>query len=112
MLHLSLCLTIKPVDKVKRGTQKTSKEHKGVIVDMAHRQRVERLIEELGQQGMGYYTVAPPLFWLLWALGLEIPTPLFLGFRKLTLLMGTFLASCGVLCGESVCSCGHGKEKS
>ena len=81
-------------------------------MDMTHRQRVERLIEELGQQGMGYYTVAPPLFWLLWTLGLEIPPLLFMGFRKLTLLMGTFLASCGVLCGESVCGCGHGKEKS
>jgi hypothetical protein len=63
---------------------------------MAHRQKVERLIEELSQQGMGYYTVAPPLFWLLWALGLEVPPPLFLGFRKLTLLMGTFF---GVLWG-------------
>jgi hypothetical protein len=63
---------------------------------MAHRQKVERLIEELSQQGRGYYTVASPLFWLLWALGLEVPPPLFLGFRKLTLLMGTFF---GVLWG-------------
>lgn len=69
MLHLSLCLTIKPVDKLKRGTQKeSSKENKEVFVDMNHRQKVERLIEELGQQGMGSYTVAPPLFRLLWAL--------------------------------------------
>jgi hypothetical protein len=65
-------------------------------MDMTHRQKVDRLIEELGQQGVGSYTVAPLLFRLLWALGLEVPPPLFLGFRKLTLLMGTFF---GVLWG-------------
>lgn len=57
-------------------------------MDPAHRQRVGCLIEELGQQDVGPYTVAPPPFRLLWALGLEVPPPLFLGFRKLALLMG------------------------
>ena len=67
---------------------------------MTHQQKVERLIEELGQQGIGSYTVAPPLFRLLWALGLEIPPPLFLGIRKLTLLLGTFFgAMWGVMWG-------------
>jgi len=37
---------------------------------------------------VGAYTVAPPLFRLLWALGLEIPPHPFLGFRQLTLLYG------------------------
>ena len=36
------------------------------------------------------YTVAPPFFRLLWALGLDVPPPLFLGFLTLMLLMGTF----------------------
>jgi hypothetical protein len=36
------------------------------------------------------YTSAPPLFRLAWALGLDVPPPLFLGFLPLTLLMGAF----------------------
>ncbi len=69
-------------------------------MDTAHRQIVERLIEELDQQGVSPYTVAPPLFRLLWALGLKIPPPLFLGFGKLVLLMGTgFGLLWGVLYG-------------
>jgi Family of unknown function (DUF6404) len=65
---------------------------------MPHRQKVQCLIEELGQQGVGSYTVAPPLFRLLWALGLEVPPPFFLGFVKLAALMGTsFGALWGVL---------------
>ena len=63
---------------------------------MTHRHKVDHLIEELGQQGVGAYTVAPPLFRLLWALGSEVPPPFFLGFGKLTLLMGT---SFGILWG-------------
>jgi hypothetical protein len=58
-------------------------------MDTTHRRKVERLVEEAGRQGMSLHTVAPPLFRLLWALGLEVPPPLFLGFRKLTLLIGT-----------------------
>ncbi len=69
-------------------------------MDMTHRRKVEHLIEELGNQGVGTYTAAPPLFRLLWALGLEVPPPFFLGFGKLTLLMGTFFGALwGVLWG-------------
>lgn len=39
----------------------------------------------------------PAIFRLLWALGLEISPPFFLGFRELALLMGTFF---GVLEGR------------
>ena len=63
---------------------------------MTHQDKVDHLIEELGQQGIGPYTVAPPLFRLLWRLGLEVPPPFFLGFRQLTLLLGI---SFGVLWG-------------
>jgi len=63
---------------------------------MTHRQKVDHLIEELSQQGVGSYTTAPPFFRLLWKLGLDVPPPLFLGFRKLALLMGSFF---GVLEG-------------
>jgi hypothetical protein len=58
-------------------------------MDITHRQKVDHLIAELGQQGVGPYTVAPPLFRLLWGLGLEVPPPFFLGFFSLTVLMGT-----------------------
>ncbi|HEV3386416.1 MAG TPA: DUF6404 family protein [Gemmata sp.] len=61
-----------------------------------HRQKVERLIADLRKQGVSPYSVAPPLFRLLWALGLNVPPPLFLGFVTLTLLMGAFF---GILWG-------------
>jgi hypothetical protein len=49
---------------------------------------------------VGSYTVASPLFRLLWALGLEVPPPFFLGFVKLAVLMGTsFGALWGVMWG-------------
>jgi hypothetical protein len=64
--------------------------------DMTHRQKVKRLIADLRKQGMSPYTVAPPLFRLLWALGFKVPPPLFLGFLTLTLLTG---ASFGILWG-------------
>jgi membrane associated rhomboid family serine protease len=57
---------------------------------MTHRQKVDHLIEELRSRGLGASTVAPPLFRLLWALGLETPPPLFWRFIPLTLLMGVF----------------------
>lgn len=42
-------------------------------MDMTHHQKVDHLITELGQQGVGSYTVAPPLFRLLWPLGFKVP---------------------------------------
>ncbi len=63
---------------------------------MTHSQKVERLIADLGKQGVSPYTVAPPLFRLLWALGLQAPPPFFLRFFPLTLLAGTFF---GILWG-------------
>jgi hypothetical protein len=61
-------------------------------VNMNHRQKVDRLVEELGRQGISSHAAAPPLFRLLWMLGLDIPPPFFLEFRKLALVMGTFFA--------------------
>lgn len=55
---------------------------------MTHRQKVDRLVAELGQQGVSSHTAAPLLFRLMWRLGLNVPPPLFLGFVPLTLLMG------------------------
>jgi Family of unknown function (DUF6404) len=67
---------------------------------MTHQEKVEHLIEELDRQGVSSYTVAPPLFRLLWALGLEVPPPLFLRFLSYTVLMETtFGVLFGVLWG-------------
>jgi hypothetical protein len=63
---------------------------------MSHRQKVDHLIAKLGQKGVGFYTVAPPIFRLLWVLGLEVPPSFFLGSRQLALVMGTTF---GVLFG-------------
>ncbi len=61
--------------------------------DTAHRQKVERLVADLRKQGVSRYTAAPPLFRLLWALGLAVPPPLFLGPRPLALLLGAFFGT-------------------
>jgi uncharacterized protein DUF6404 len=55
---------------------------------LTHRQKVDLLITELRKQGVSPYTVAPPFFRQLWALGFHVPPPFFLGFFTLTLLTG------------------------
>jgi uncharacterized membrane protein YfcA len=55
---------------------------------MTHREKVDHLIAYLGNEGVHPYTVAPPLFRLLWALGINVPPPFFLGFFTLLLFMG------------------------
>jgi hypothetical protein len=55
---------------------------------MTHRQKVDHFIEDLRERGVGTSTAAPPLFRLLWALGLKVPPPLFLNFFTLTMLLG------------------------
>src|SRR6266851_4942207 len=60
------------------------------INSLTHRQKVDRLITDLHKLGVSPYTVAPPLFRLLWALGFNVPPPFFLGFLTLTLLAGAF----------------------
>jgi hypothetical protein len=57
-----------------------------------HRGRVEAYIDEMAGLGIGTYTSAPPLFRLLWALGFEIPPPLFLTALPLTLIAGSMFA--------------------
>ena len=70
---------------------------------MTHQEKVAHLIEELDHQGVSSYTVAPPLFRLLWALDLETPPPLFLGVLRYTVLMGTtFGVLFGVLWGVAM----------
>jgi hypothetical protein len=54
-----------------------------VVIEPAeatHRKKVEAHIAEVGRLGISARIAAPPPFALLWAAGLEIPPPLFLGF--------------------------------
>ena len=64
--------------------------------ELDHAGKIDAYVAEMAQLGVGSYTAAPPLFRLLWALGLRVPPPLFLGYGALALLMG---ATFGVLWG-------------
>ena len=55
---------------------------------MTHSQKVVRVIKDLQARGVNPYTTAPPLFRLLWRVGIQIPPPLFLGFSTLVVLFG------------------------
>ena len=45
---------------------------------MTHQEKVAYLLENLKAHGIDSRKAAPPIFKLLWALGLEIPPPLFM----------------------------------
>jgi hypothetical protein len=66
---------------------------------MTHREKVAYLLRDLSQRGISKYTTAPPLYRLLWRLGLEVPPPHFASFGSLALLMGGFF---GTMFGLSV----------
>lgn len=59
---------------------------------MTHSEKIARLYQHLPALGISPSTAAPPLFRILWRMGIEIPPPLFLGFSSLALLMGGFFA--------------------
>jgi hypothetical protein len=64
--------------------------------NMTHDEKVQYLIKDLGQRGVGPYTAAPPLYRLLWRLGIETPPPHFGGFLMPALWMG---ATFGIIWG-------------
>ncbi len=57
--------------------------------ELNHQKKVEAHVAEMGMGGVGKLVSAPPPFQLLWALGLEIPPPLFLGFLPTMLILST-----------------------
>jgi hypothetical protein len=63
---------------------------------MTHDEKIQYLIKDLGQKGVGPYTVAPPLYRLLWRLGIQAPPPHFGGFLVPALWMG---AAFGIIWG-------------
>jgi membrane associated rhomboid family serine protease len=50
---------------------------------MTHEEKVAYLLRDLGQKGVGQYTIAPPIYRLLWRLGIEIRPPHFASFWSL-----------------------------
>ena len=58
-------------------------------MNMTHREKIDHLLDEMARRGVGKYIVAPPLYRLLWRVGLEVPPPLFQGFFSLFLVWGT-----------------------
>ena len=59
---------------------------------MNNQDKVDKLIVELGDQGYSEFTVAPPVFRVLWKLGIAIPPPLFMSFWSILGLMGFVFA--------------------
>jgi hypothetical protein len=55
---------------------------------MTHAEKLERMRKHMAALGVSPGTAAPPLWRLLWRMGLEVPPPLFLGFWPLALAMG------------------------
>jgi hypothetical protein len=58
---------------------------------MSHGQKTDRLVSELKAKGVGRNWSSPPLFRILWALGIEVPPPLFMHFFPLAVLIGGFV---------------------
>jgi len=52
--------------------------------------RLQEALALLDGKGLRKSTYAPPLFWLLWKLGVEVPPPHMAGFASNSLLMGGF----------------------
>jgi predicted Zn finger-like uncharacterized protein len=63
---------------------------------LTHKEKVAYMIKDLKRRGVGPSTSAPPVFRLLWALGVKVPPPLFLGFLPTLLIVGSVA---GVLWG-------------
>jgi membrane associated rhomboid family serine protease len=54
---------------------------------MTHEEKVAYLLRDLGEKGISQYTIAPPLYRLLWRLGIEVRPPHFTSFGSLAALM-------------------------
>lgn len=55
---------------------------------MTHSEKVEAARRQLSGSGVAESTWAPPLWKLMWRMGIDMPPPLFLGFWRNALLMG------------------------
>lgn len=55
---------------------------------MTHGEKVAYLLKDLGQKRIGQYTIAPPIYRLLWRLGVEVKPPHFASFWSLVAPLG------------------------
>ena len=54
---------------------------------MTHEEKVAYLLRDLGQKGIGQYAIAPPVYRLLWRLGIAVRPPYFARFWSLAASM-------------------------
>ena len=59
---------------------------------MNHNDKLKKMYQHLPALGISPYTAAPPLYRLLWLLGIESPPPIFASFLQISFYMGTFFA--------------------
>ncbi|MFA9274463.1 MAG: DUF6404 family protein [Candidatus Aquirickettsiella gammari] len=57
---------------------------------MTHSEKLKKMREHLATLGISPSTSAPPVWKILWRLGLEVPPPLFMGFWPTALFMGSY----------------------
>jgi hypothetical protein len=55
---------------------------------MTHQEKVEHYLNDLAHRGISKGTAAPPLYRLLWRLGIEVPPPLLASFGSLAVMWG------------------------
>ena len=57
---------------------------------MTHDRKMEEYKRLMAEKGIGPATVSPPLWQLLWSMGVPLPPPLYMRFLPLALFAGTF----------------------
>ncbi|WP_425477035.1 DUF6404 family protein [Cognatiluteimonas weifangensis] len=63
---------------------------------MTHTDKLERMQKHMAELGVSPSTAAPPIWKLLWRLGIDLPPPLFMGFLSATFFTGSLF---GILWG-------------
>ena len=57
---------------------------------MTHKEKLNKMFDELSKKGINKNIFAPPIYRLLWKIGIEIPPPLFSSFMSIFLFSGIF----------------------
>lgn len=61
---------------------------------MTHAEKIEAMYSHVKNLGISRSIAAPPLWRMLWWIGIEVPPPLFMGFTANALLTGTHFGVC------------------
>lgn len=61
---------------------------------MTHQEKLEAMYPHMEAIGVPKGTAAPPLWRLLWRMGIELPPPLFNSFASNALILGAFFGVC------------------